>query len=260
MKTVVLQSFRTHGVPRWITASMDSVRAWADTQGWDYAFMDDAFFALAPEWVRKRCADNIYAVTDICRLEWAKAKLAEGYERVVWADADVLVFAPQDMTLAAGTGHGFARELFLHVDERGRTTPMHGVNNALMAFEQGDTVLDAYLEECYAVLRALPPGPVPRTVLGPALLVKFAGKVQLRAIERVGLFSHAVMEGIAAGGGPITQEYLRHSRTPPAGANLCHFLRNATPPAERPAFDRLYEKAVAKLMETKGAVLAASGG
>ena len=41
--------------------------------------------------MRKRCADNIYAVTDICRLEWAKSKLAEGYARVVWADADVLV-------------------------------------------------------------------------------------------------------------------------------------------------------------------------
>lgn len=257
MKTVVLQSFRTFDVPTWISSSMATVRQWAEMNGWSYEFMDDTFFGFAPAWVRTRCAANKYAVTDICRLEWAQRKLAEGYQRVVWADADMLVFVPGELRLADGSGHGFARELFLHVGENDVTTPIHGINNALMFFETGDPVLAAYLEECYACLRTLPDGPVPRTALGPALLLRFAGTRPLRAIERVGLFSQAIMESIAAGGGPLANEYLRQSRLPPAAANLCHFLRNATAPQHRPVFDRLYDLALQRLIQTQGAVLAA---
>ena len=260
MKTIVLQSFRTRDVPSWISTCMASVRRWADGCGWEYEFMDDAFFLLAPEWARVRCENNLYAVTDICRLVWARKRLDDGYQRVVWADADVLVFAPQALVIAAGSGHGFARELFLRVDGHGRTAPKRGVNNALMAFEGGDPVLNAYLQSCYDCLRALPPGPVPRTALGPELLTRLAASRGLRTIEGVGMFSLALMQSIAQGGGPITREYLRLSTTPPVAANLCHFLRNAIRPDLRARFDQTYEAAVRRLAETGGAVLAARPG
>ena len=257
MKTIVLQSFRTHEVPPWIATCMASVRAWATSAGWDYECMDDAFFALAPDWTRWRCKENIYAVTDISRLVWARSRLEETWERVIWADADMLVFAPQDLQIAEGICHGFAGELFLHVDGHGKTTPTHGINNALMAFERGDPILGAYLEACYQCLRALPPGPVPRTALGPALLTRFAAAHPLTTIERIGLFSLTIMQQIADGGGPLTHEYLARSPYPPAAANLCHFQRNALTADMRPGLDRLYEMAVQHLIETRGAVLAA---
>ncbi|MBL8382502.1 MAG: hypothetical protein JNM90_05475 [Burkholderiales bacterium] len=259
MKTVVLQSFRTRDVPRWMDACMQSVRAWAAAQGWAYEFMDDDFFGLAPDWTRWRCKDNHYAVTDICRLVWATRALDAGYERAVWADADVLVFDPAALRLEPGRGHGFARELFLHVAPDGVTTPHHGLSNALMAFERGDDALPTYLELCYAVLRGLPPGPVPRTALGPKLLNALAAKRPLAVIERVGLFSQAILEQVAAGGGALTREYLARSPTRPAAANLCHFLRNLTPPPRRAVFDAQYDAAVARLLESAGAVLGPAG-
>lgn len=256
MKTIVLQSYRKSDVPAWMTACMASVRRWAQSRGWAYEFMDDAFFALAPAWARERCTGNPYAVTDICRLVWQKQMLDQGWERAVWADADVLVFAPDTLDIPIGRGHGFARELFLQVAADGRAVPIHGVNNALMAFERGDHMLAAYLEACYARLRALAPGPVPRTALGPAILAELATQHDLRLIEGVGLFTLAMMQDLAGGGGTHAREYLRLSATAPAAANLCHFLRNATRTTDRPQFDAIYNRAVELLLATQGGVIA----
>ncbi len=256
MKTIVLQSYRTSDVPTWMAACMASVRAWSQSRGWAYAFMDDAFLALAPAWARERCAGNPYAVTDICRLVWLKRMLDRGWACTVWADADLLVFAPDSLDIPIGRGHGFARELFLQVAADGRALPIHGINNALMAFERGDNMLDAYLAACYAHLRVLAPGPEPRTALGPAILAELATQHDLRLIERVGLFTLAMMQDLAGGGGTHAREYLRLSATAPAAANLCHFMRNATRAADRPRFDAIYNRAVELLLATRGGVIA----
>lgn len=266
MKTVVLQSFRTHDVPPWLAACLHSVRGWAQQQGWQHRFMDDAFFGLAPEAARQRCRGNLYALTDLCRLLWAERELAAGAERVVWADADVLVFEPARLRLTPGIGHGFAREVFIPVDAQGRAGgPQHGINNALMLFERGDPVLADYRQACEATLAALPAGPVPRTALGPALLAELGRQRPLQAIEGVGLFTQAQMGAMAAAQPtPAQRELLartlQHSLTPPAAANLCHFLRNATPPERRPGFDAMYGQAVQRLLDQGVGALEAPAG
>ena len=133
---------------------------------------------------------------------------------------------------------------------------MLGINNALMAFERGDPSLQTYLDACLARLQALPPGPVPRTALGPAMLADLSMQHGLNTLEGVGLFTLAIMQDIAYGDGALGREYLRLSEVPPAAANLCHFLRDATGPGNRALFDRIYETAVNKLLETRGSVLA----
>jgi hypothetical protein len=260
MQTLVLQSYRTRDVPPWMESCMASVRAWAHHMGWACEFMDDAFFSLAPDWVRQRCAGNPYAVTDVCRLAWVQEKLADGHARVIWADADLLVFDPQNLAIPEGIGHGFARELFLRLNADGTTSPVHGINNALMVFERDDPMLETYLAASLACLRALPRGQVPRTALGPAMLAGMSRVRKLNTIEGVGLFSLAIMQDIAGGAGTLAREYLRHSTAAPAAANLCHFLRDATAPESRPLFDDIYETAVNKLLGTRGAVLARAAG
>ena len=121
-----------------------------------------------------------------------------------------------------------------------------------MSFERDDPMLDTYLDACLALLRTLPPGPVRRTALGPAILSDLAARHALRRIEGVGLFSLAVMQDIAHGGGALVSDYLRLSKVRPAAANLCHFLRDATVPAQRPRFDAVYDIAVQKLLATQG--------
>lgn len=255
MKTIVLQSFRTTDVPRWLKRCMDSVRGWAARQGWDYECLDDRFFELAPAWVRERCARNIYALTDICRLQWMKNQLASVYDRVIWADADMLIFAPDKLAITNHQRHAFAHELFLRLDGDGGVTPIEGINNAMMVFQRDDPVLDAYLEACLRRLRELPEGPVPRTALGPSLLVELAKEQPLQILHGVGLFTPEIMRQIGAGGGPLPREYLRRVPGPLGAANLCHFQRNGTAPQHRIHFDSAYAQAVDRLLATAGEIV-----
>ena len=45
----IVQSFRRREVPDWITRCLASVRAWAESRGHAYVFVDDALFAYAPD-------------------------------------------------------------------------------------------------------------------------------------------------------------------------------------------------------------------
>jgi len=250
MQTIVLQSFRTYDVPQWITICRQSVRTWAHNEGWDYEFLDDRFFTLAPEWVRHHCAGNIYAITDVCRLQWMREKLNAGYERVIWADADLLVFAPSRLNVRTQRGHAFAHELFLRLRPGGGFIPLEGMNNALMVFEQHQDILDTYLNTCFERLHSFPSGSVPRTALGPALLTELERSRPLDMLHGIGLFTLALMQEISGGGGLLTQQLVRRSPAPLGAANLCHFLRNARSGVERAKFDVLYNTAVDRLMRS----------
>ncbi len=234
---------------------MVSVQTWAKSKGWEYEHCGDEFFELAPEWVRERCAGNIYAVTDICRLQWLRMQLEKGYERVIWADADILVFSPERIDVTTQNGYAFAQELFLSVGKDGRVKVVRGINNALMVFERDQSTLDLYLEICLNRLLSLPIGAVPRTALGPELLSEIEKKKPLDILEGIGLFTLAIMRQIAAGGGPLTILSERLSSRPLGAANLCNFLRNATLPAHRASFDALYDRGVERLIKTEGRVL-----
>ncbi|HET9644982.1 MAG TPA: hypothetical protein VFP68_16870 [Burkholderiaceae bacterium] len=249
-KVAVLQSFRTSDVPEWIALCMNSVRRWAQSQGWEYHLLDDRFLDLPPPWVRQRCGRNLYAVTDVARLIWAQEVLSRDHERVIWADADILVFDPDRLAHHMGhvRGHGFARELFLRLVAGGRTEPQWGINNALMVFDRGDSVLVDYLQACMERLEAVHDRDVPRTALGPALLQQLDDVCSLKLIEGVGLFTPAMLGPFATGRDALMRLYFSHCTVPPAAANLCHFMRNATAPAGRPMFDHLYETAVVRLM------------
>jgi len=235
---------------------MESVRVWAEARHWGYRFLDDRFFEFAPAGVRERCAGNLYALSDICRLRWMQQELDAGVERVIWADADVLVFAPSMLDVTTQSGYAFAHEIFLPVRMDGKFDVLEGCNNALMVCERrGRSMLDRYLALCMARLATLPPGPVPRTALGPSLLREWQGKDEFELIGHVGLFTRIIMEQIADGTGGLVAECARRARGRLAAANLCHFLRNATPPEQRPEFDELYLKAVTALLTTRGAAL-----
>jgi hypothetical protein len=229
---------------------MESVRNWANSHDFDYVFIDDAFFELAPESIRRACGTNLYALTDICRLIWIKQMLAKGYRRVVWADADMLVIAPDRLHLSEMLGHGFAREYFLRIERSGRYVPVEGINNSLMFFEQEDETLDLYLQSCFAALTSVESGELPRTVLGPSLLKALAKNRDLNLIEGVGLLSQAVMQQIAGGQGGMLKTLTELHRGPLVAANLCNFLRNAAPTSRRDQFDEMYKMAISKLVNS----------
>lgn len=259
-RTIVLQSFRTRDVPAWISRCLQSVEQWARARGFDYACLDDAFFELAPDWARRTCAHNIYAVTDVCRLRWMEQKLEEGYQRAVWADADLLLFAPERIDLDGLDGYGFSRILLRRRDPAGGWTARDSANNALMFFDRGNPVLPFYLYACLERLRRSEIGGVARCALGPDLIRALEPVLPLRLIHGVGSFNHAMAEEIAYGGRDRLPFFREHLREPLGAANLCHFLRNQCPQAARQAFDATQLRAVERLLATRGGVLEADPG
>src|SRR5580658_8048741 len=93
-RILIVQSYRTHDVPSWISRCLASVQAWALAKGYDYRLTDDSAFLLCGADYLARVGDNKRSITNLCRLELIKLALAEGYDRAIWMDADIQVFAP----------------------------------------------------------------------------------------------------------------------------------------------------------------------
>jgi len=92
MKTVVYQSYRTRDVAPWLATCQASVRDWAARAGHDYRHYGDELFDRVPDWYRAKAGSLVLPVSDLARLVLARELLAEGYDRTVWVDADLLVF------------------------------------------------------------------------------------------------------------------------------------------------------------------------
>lgn len=252
MKTAVIQSYRADDVPSWVFKALDSVKDWASLNNFDYVFIGDEFFGYAPAWVHERCGAQRLPVTDVARLYLLAEVLGRGYERVIWLDADVLVFDPEGLVIPAGDGHAFCREVVLARDARGamRISPP-GVNNAVMSFQRGDPMLDFYRLAAERVLAAAPPGEVGRTLLGPDFLSALAKLVPLAQVRNVGLFTPQLMEGIATGKLAPYRAYLGQYEMPLAAANICHSFRPVAG-AGQLAFDQMFDRATERLLATRG--------
>lgn len=254
MKALVLQSFRTADVPAWMSSCMHSVQQWASHNQFDYRFIDDVFFSRAPDWMRRRCAGNLYALTDVCRLLWLTDILDEGYECAIWADADMLIFAPNELTIPASIGSIFAGELFMRAGQKSYDKINYGISNAFMAFTREGLVLNVYLDACIRQLKKSQPAVLPRTALGPQMLKELAKTESLRTLDSIALFTLPLMRDIAKGGGRGLSAYLRHSAATPKAANLCHFVRNTLQEHERWKFDQIYKAATARLLADAGSI------
>ena len=243
MKVLVIQSYRTSDVPSWINTCMESVRLTAGYNSWDYAFKGDTFLSMAPRWAIAKCGDNKYAVTDICRLQWIKQALAE-YDRVIWFDADVLVFRPDRFKVDDSIGYGFAHEvLFVRADREQHYTVHESVNNAVMFFDRGHLMLDDYHLAVEKILREADGAP-PRCALGPELLQRMR-KARSAPIYGIGLFTFEMMHAIASDEGRrILNCYENIAGCQLTAANLCHFKRDRSDVSTRALFDQVYEKAV----------------
>jgi hypothetical protein len=107
MLTVVYQSYRSSGSPAWIDRCLASVREWAEARAYHYVFVGDELFDLVRLGTGKE-SGQILPITDLARLELAARFLAEGYERAVWIDADVLVFNPQRFEINVNNSFTFS--------------------------------------------------------------------------------------------------------------------------------------------------------
>lgn len=252
MKTVVYQSFRTQRVPAWISTCMASVKAWAAAQGYDYRFYDDGFFNRAPDWFRSKARHEVCPVTDLARLVVAKELLAEGYERTIWVDADMLVFDPEALQVAPEQGFLLCHEVWLFTDPAGTLRVSHKVNNAIAAFCAGGLHLDFFIDACLRIGRD-------REVIGKLDVGTnfFSGLryvLPFPLLENVGMLSPAFIAEIASGKPAGVAAYMKALAGPLASVNLCGSLQGQRVQGVV-AGEGMYDAVVERLLSGRGAAL-----
>ena len=217
-RTVVYQSFRTSNVPAWMTACMESAKQWAQASGFEYRFYDDQFFGFCPPWYREQVSNHILLMSDLARLVAGKALLDEGFERVIWVDADLLIFAPSAFKVHADTPFAFCRELWVGW-ENGKFVGWPRVNNAVCTFARGNSFLDFYIDAAQRIVRqALKLDPLS---IGTTFLTGLHALMPIPQIQSVGTFNPILMDYLAQGRLEPLSEYRTKFANPIAAANLC---------------------------------------
>jgi hypothetical protein len=251
-QTLIVQSYRTHDVPAWIAHCQDGVRRWAAGAGFAYEHVDDRLFDLLPAWFRDRCGELILPQTDVARLVLMRDRLRAGVARVIWLDADVLVFAPQHLRLVPPDGFAFCAESWIDRTPDGGVLATRRLNNAAMVMDTGNPMLDFYLHACLENARHRPV--IRKLDFGPQLLLQLAQVLPLPTIASVGMISPVLALEVARGGGPVCAAYAMACGQPIGAANLCLSLLDATHAAI--GFDAAaVERAIECLERTGGDVI-----
>jgi hypothetical protein len=253
-------------VPGWIERCMSTVKSWAAGVGAEYSFVDDRLFDYVPRWYKEKVNGDILPVSDLARLELAKEFLSRGYERAIWIDADVLVFAPSLFTIDISEHYAFCREVWLEKltgkekllesVKRGRwrvSSCDHRVNNSVMVFVRGNLMLDFYIDACKFIVRDTQ-GEISRWSVGTYFLTNLYRVRAFPLLNNVGLFSPPVMQDIARGKGAYLKAHVKEFGTPVYAANLC----GSSAGKEMDGVvvtDETYQQVIRQLMTTEGDVI-----
>lgn len=221
MSTILVQSFH-NSPPRWIERCLDSARGFAAEAGVEYRFYGDALFDPLPPWVRDKTRGRVQVASDLARLILLRDLLAEGWNTVVWLDADVLVFDPARLraVLTLPDGYAFGREAWVQYDAKGRLKAWRGVHNALAAFAVGSPFLAFYIEAAERILARHDGAMVPQ-LIGPKLLGALDTMISLPAYWSVNMSSPLVTRDLADGSGRALELFRVRSAGAPAALNLC---------------------------------------
>lgn len=216
--TLVIQSHRDPLPYQWIKACLESVQAWASDNGYDYRFIDDSLFDCLDADLRQKLGAQKVIASDLARLIHLQKGLGEGYDCVLWCDADFLVFDPRKLVLPE-SAYALGREVWVQSDESGKLRAYRKVHNALLMFRRGNSFLDFYADSAARLLR-LNQGGVPAQFIGPKLLTALHNVVVCPVLETAGMLSPLVIRDLLAGQGKALSLLLEKSTHSLAAANL----------------------------------------
>ena len=183
VRTLVVQSsFRR--VPGWVERCLATVRDWAG----HYEHIDE-LLDLAPGWVHDAAGDSLLPVTDVARLELLRLRLDEGWDRVVWMDADVCVFDPTALDVEIDAVVAVCVERWVTGAPGGGLQAAPCVNNAALSVRWVDALLEATLDRVRA-------GDVRARSLGPDLLTRMHRAAPFGEIVGVSVASPHVVRGV----------------------------------------------------------------
>lgn len=218
-RTVVFQAWVGRPAPPFIERCMASAAGWARTRGFEYRRLGEPFLDVLPGWYRERLGSHILQQTNLARLRYAREALAEGAERAIWLDADILVYDPGGFTLEAPEGFALCREAWMQPQRDGAAF-MFGVNQAVVVADRGAPLLDELIDAHESLVRDRPEN-VQRFGTATALLSSIHETRPLPLLTNVAMLNPAMLVEIAGGdAGPVTREYVRRHGYPTQAANL----------------------------------------
>lgn len=218
MSVLILQSHRDPLPFPFLGTCLASVRHWAERCGYDYRFLGDELFEHLSSPVRAKTAQRRLIATDIARLQWLQRSLDDGYDRVVWFDADVLVFDPSGLQLP-NTRFCVGRETWVQEGPKGPALHRK-VHNAFLLASAGTTELPFYLD-CAQRLLLANTGGMPDQFVGPKLLTALHNVAQFSVLETVNMLPPAVALDRLNGGGSYLERYTSACKVAPVAVNLC---------------------------------------
>lgn len=227
---------------------MASVKDWSRKRGFEYKFIDDKIFEYAPDWYREKVKDNVQLVSDLSRLVLAKRFLAEGYERVIWMDADLLIFDPQNFSAETTGGVYFCREIWVDADLGGNIIHQKKINNSVSVFHQGNVFLDFYIDACLKLVRTREK--IPHVLVGTTFLTALQKIYPFGQITNVGIISPALTYDLLTGSTAFLKKYRKWHGAPVYAVNLCGSMQHHTF-CNLEIDDTATVKVVEKLLEQK---------
>ncbi len=223
-KTLVLQSHRQPLLFEWIQRCVDSVKNWSELNKYEYKCIGDELFDYVSVEVLEKTKNQQVIATDLARLKALQDCLFNGYDRVVWCDADFLIFSPSEFNLP-DESYAVGREVWIQNanNSSNKLTAHIKVHNAFMMFNKGNSFLDYYTDTAERLLMKNQ-GSMPPQFIGPKLLTAIHNVAQCPVLESAGMFSPQVIKDIANGDGPALALFKQKSSQPIAAANLCNSL------------------------------------
>ncbi len=217
--TLVIQSHRDPLPYAWLQACLGSVREWAVFNRFDYQYLGDELFDLLDERIIQRTQKQIVIATDLARLLQLKKALERGYQRVIWLDADFLVFKPTEFKLV-DTSYALGREVWVQLNNKGRLQAYVRVHNAFLMFCQSNPFLAFYLDTAQRLLMQNT-GSMPPQFIGPKLLSALHNICQCPVQETAAMLSPLTIRGILNDRLDVVDLFCQRSLQTPAAANLC---------------------------------------
>lgn len=222
LKTLVYQSFRTENIPAWMATCMKSVKDWADSKNYVYTFLDDSFFGYAPAWFREITNEQRHLVSDFARLELANLYLGQGWDRVIWIDADVFICNVNRFEIDKGNDFLLCRELWM-TRRDGNVIFSKRINNSIMMFAKGNDFLNFYRLACQKIVMAKKQA-CRHTEIGTNFLSGIPRDLPL--LKTVACLSPFLLAAFARQQYEIIEAYEQEFHDPVYAVNLCLTFRD----------------------------------
>ncbi len=222
MRTLVLQSCSANQRNTWIRDCLQSVTSWAQAKGYTYRYIDDAFFDIVPTWYMEKVGSKLPIAADYARLVFLQKGLEEGFDQVIWLDADVLVF-DQSLALEFNGTCAFGHEVWIQ-ERDGKLEARTNVHNAVCVFRRGCVVLPFLLHTVMVMMKKVDPAHLAPQFVGPKLLNALHPLCDFALLPQVGALSPLVVADICEGADKALTLLRLKSRQPPLAVNLCGTL------------------------------------